>query len=197
MKKTWPAALRNAEPIVTELKRILPASATVLEIASGTGQHAAHFSCAMPSIQWQPSEYDESALSSIEDWRLESETDNFREPMLLDVCVSPWPIQSVDFVFCANMIHIAPWKCCLGLLNGAGQVISESGALLLYGPFIAADVVTADSNEAFDASLRGRNPGWGIRQLEEVESAAREQHLVLAERVAMPANNLLLVFRRG
>ncbi len=195
MKKTWPAALRNAEPIASELKRIVPASSMVLEIASGTGQHAAHFTKVMPTIHWQPTEFDETVLESIEEWQIESGSEHFKKPLRLDVCESPWPIESADFVFCANMIHIAPWDCCRGLLRGAAEVLSAGGALLLYGPFFVDGVDTAPSNTAFDDSLRSRSPEWGIRQLEEIEAAARVHKLSLEERVSMPANNSLLVFR--
>ncbi len=197
MKKTWPAALRNAEPISAELERLLPASSLVLEIASGTGQHASHFTKALPEISWQPSEFDGEALLSIEEWQEESGRGNFKKPLRLNVLDDPWPIESVDFVFCANMIHISPWSCCLGLLRGSGQVVRSGGALLLYGPFIEGEVPTAPSNESFDASLRSRNAEWGIRNLEEVQSEALGQGLLLEERVSMPANNLLLVFRKN
>jgi hypothetical protein len=196
MKKTWPAAQRNAEPITSELRRLLKASSSVLEIASGTGQHAAHFTRAMPELHWQPSEYDSTGLASIEEWRQESGAKNFNAPVRLDVCDEAWPVESTDAIFCANMIHIAPWACCQGLVRGAGRVLPSQGALLLYGPFMAADTPTAPSNTAFDQSLRSRNPDWGIRDLEEVQAAALACELALEERIAMPANNLLLLFRR-
>lgn len=196
MKKVWPAAQRNAEPIATELRRLLNSSSSVLEIASGTGQHAAHFTRAMPQLHWQPSEYESSGIASIEEWRQESGAMNFKEPVQLDVCQEPWPVESADAIFCANMIHIAPWACCLGLVRGAGRVLPSQGALLLYGPFLTADTPTAPSNAAFDQSLRSRNPDWGIRDLEKVQAVALACELALEERISMPANNLLLVFRR-
>lgn len=196
MKRTWPAATRNAEPIVRALRQVLQTPSLVLEIASGTGQHAAYFCHAMPSIQWQPSDYDAEALRSIESWRQECGATNFLAPVLLDVCDQHWPVESVDSVFCANMIHIAPWRSCIGLLGGSSRVLSAKGALMLYGPYLESGTETAPSNEAFDQSLKSRNPAWGLRNLEDVQAAAQECKLKLEERIQMPANNLLLVFRR-
>ena len=196
MKNTWPAALRNAEPIAAVLRRLLAEQSAVLEIASGTGQHAAHFVKSMPTIQWQPTDFDSVSLASIAEWRGETGVANFKEPLLLDVCDPEWPVESADVVFCANMIHIAPWECCLGLVSGASRVLSPGGALLLYGPFFTEDTPTAPSNIAFDESLRSRNAEWGIRRLADIQSAAQASGLELEEQVSMPANNLMLVFRR-
>jgi SAM-dependent methyltransferase len=196
VKKTWPAAARNAEPIAEVLQRLLKRPSSVLEIASGTGQHAAHFCQAMPDVRWQPSDCDPEALPSIEGWRAESGLANFMEPLLLDVGGAQWPEATYDFIFCANMIHISPWGSCLGLLEGGSGVLRSGGALLLYGPFHVADTETAPSNDAFDQSLRSRNPEWGVRALEEVEAAGREHGLRLEERISMPANNLIVVLRR-
>lgn len=196
MKQNWPAAARNAGPIAEVLQRLLPKPSSVLEIASGSGQHAAHFCRAMPEIQWQPSDRDSEVLPSIQGWRQESGLANFKEPLSLDVS-GPWPEATYDFIFCANMIHISPWSACLGLLEGGSKVLRGGGGLLLYGPFRVADTETAPSNEAFDQSLRGRNPEWGVRELEEVEAAGQEFGFALEERIAMPANNLIVVFRRG
>lgn len=196
MKQTWPAATRNAEPIVQVLRRVLPTPSSVLEIASGTGQHAAHFCQAMPSIQWQPSDQDPDALPSIDAWRRACGAANCLQPLQLDVCDEEWPIKTADSVFCANMIHIAPWRSCLGLLRGASRVLPSRGALILYGPFREADIETAPTNEAFDQSLKSRDPEWGLRNLEDVQAAAEECGLEFDERVQMPANNLMLVFRR-
>lgn len=150
----------------------------------------------MPEIEWQPTEYDAEALGSIEEWRLESGSGNFKPALQLNVCDAQWPVESADSIFCANMIHIAPWECCLGLLGGAGRILPPRGALLIYGPFIESEVVTAPSNLAFDQSLRSRNPQWGIRNLDEVAAAAAAHDLQLEERIAMPANNLIVLFRR-
>jgi SAM-dependent methyltransferase len=197
VKKTWPAAARNAEPIGEILKRLLKQPCSVLEIASGTGQHAAYFSQLMPGVDWQASDVDPDSLPSIESWRQESGLPNFLEPLLLDVCGDQWPETSYDFLFCANMIHIAPWRSCLGLLRGGSRVLDDGGALLLYGPFRVADTETAPGNVTFDESLRSRNPEWGVRDLEEVAAAAAECGLQLEERIPMPANNLIVVFRKG
>ncbi len=196
VKNTWPAALRNAEPITAVLKRVLDARSSVLEIASGTGQHAAHFVSALPDIQWQPTDFDSASLTSIEEWRRETGADNFKPPLQLDVCDSEWAIESADAVFCANMIHIAPWECCVGLMRGAGRVLASEGVLLLYGPFFVSGTAAASGNTAFDASLRSRNPDWGIRELSAVQSAALACGLELDEQISMPANNLTLVFKR-
>ena len=196
MKKTWPAALRNAEPIAEVLRRVLDSQSSVLEIASGTGQHAAYFVRSMPEIRWQPTDYDAASLASIEEWRLEVASENLRAPIRIDVCEAQWPVDSADVVFCANMIHIAPWECCLGLLRGASRVLASGGACLLYGPFIVDDTPTAASNTAFDQSLRSRNPEWGIRELSAVQAAALACGFELEETIPMPANNLTLVFRR-
>lgn len=196
MKKVWPAAQRNAAHILEILERVLPTPGLTLEIASGTGQHAAHFAQAMPSIRWQPTEYDQTSLPSIDAWREESGLENFLPAAHLDVMSDVWPVSAADSVFCANMIHIAPWACCLGLFEGAGRVTSDGGLLVLYGPFLESDVETTESNLGFDASLRSRNPEWGIRHLDEVEAVANRAGFVLEERVSMPANNLCLMFRR-
>ncbi len=195
MKKIWPAPQRNAAVITSVLDRVLPPGLT-LEIASGTGQHAAHFCAALPKVQWQPSDYDASALPSIDAWRLETGLANFLPAVQIDVGEDPWPVLEADAIFCANMIHISPWDRCLGLFRGAGRLLSTGGVLVLYGPFRERDVETAQSNENFDESLKSRNPEWGLRYLHDVEAAANECGLQLEERVVMPANNLCAVFRR-
>ena len=196
MKKVWPAAQRNAAHILEILERVLPTPGLTLEIASGTGQHAAHFAQAMPSIRWQATEYDQTSLPSIDAWREESGLENFLPAAHLDVTSDVWPVNAADSVFCANMIHIAPWACCLGLFEGAARVISDGGLVVLYGPFLESDVQTTESNQGFDASLRSRNPEWGIRHLDDVAAVANREGFVLEERVSMPANNLCLMFRR-
>ncbi len=195
MKKTWPAPQRNAAAITSVLDRVLPAGLT-LEIASGTGQHAAHFCAALPRVQWQPSDYDASALPGIDAWRVETGLANFLPAVQLDVGEDEWPVHEAGAVFCANMIHISPWESCLGLFRGAGRLLISGGVLVLYGPFREQDVETAQSNENFDESLQSRNPEWGLRYLHDVEAVANECGLQLEERVAMPANNLCAVFRR-
>jgi len=196
MKKVWPAAQRNSADILKVLRRVLPASGLTLEIASGTGQHAAYICNALPELRWQPTDYDHGALPSIDAWRLENTHSNFLPALPLDVRSETWPIASADAVYCANMIHIAPWACCVGLFRGAAEVLVPGGLLVLYGPFFERDIETAASNTRFDASLKSREASWGIRHREEVEVVAEANDMRLEERIAMPANNLCLVFRR-
>jgi SAM-dependent methyltransferase len=192
-----PAAERNRQPILDVLLRVLPARGEVLEIASGTGQHAAFFAAALPSVIWQPSERDESALPSIAAWCESANVSNARAPLRLDVTEEPWPVGRLDGMFNANMLHIAPWDVGLALLRGAERHLVPGGVLVLYGPYRIGGQHTAPSNAAFDLDLRGRDPAWGVRDLEAVVEAARERHLALVERVPMPANNQTLVFQRG
>ncbi len=196
MKRHAPAAERNREPILAVLRRVLPTAGLVLEIASGTGQHAAHFARHLPGLAWQPSDRDPDALASIEAWRREAGLANLRAPVALDVARPPWPIAAADAVFAANLIHIAPWAACEGLLRGAGAVLPPGGRLVLYGPFMIGGRHTAPSNAAFDADLRARDPAWGVRDLDAVTALAAAQALAYVERVAMPANNLTVVFER-
>ncbi|HKX42613.1 MAG TPA: DUF938 domain-containing protein [Burkholderiaceae bacterium] len=193
-----PAAERNREPILEVLARVLPARCRVLEIASGTGQHAEHFARARPGWQWQPSDGDASALSGIA--ARCAGLANVAAALHLDVLAQPWPsaaLGAFDALYCANMLHIAPWPTCAALMRGAAQGLAAQGVLLIYGPFVVDGEPTAPSNTAFDASLRSRNIEWGLRRLSDVEAEARVAGLRLDQRIAMPANNLTLVFRRG
>ncbi|MFN3860775.1 MAG: DUF938 domain-containing protein [Roseateles sp.] len=189
-----PAAERNGPPILAALQRLLPPSGLLLEIASGTGQHAAFFSAGLPGWQWQPSDYDADALPSIAAWC--DGLERVRAPITLDVLDSPWPVPQVDAVYCANMIHIAPWACTAALMQGAARHLAPQGLLLTYGPYLLDDEPTAPSNLAFDADLRARNPAWGIRRLADVAATATAAGLALRERLDMPANNKLLVWQR-
>lgn len=195
MKKYAPATERNREPIAAVLLEELPASGTVLEIASGTGEHALHFAPLLPGLLWQPSDYDEEALASIAAWREEAGLANILPPLRLDASSSEWPIARADAIFCSNMIHISPPAVTEGLLAGAGQLLGGDAPLILYGPFIEGDVVTAQSNLAFDQSLKSRDPSWGLRELVWVDQLAEASGLKRARRVAMPANNLIVVYR--
>lgn len=192
-----PATHRNRDPILSVLRRVLPAWGTVLEVAAGTGEHAVYFAGAFPGLQWQPSDLDAQALESIASWRKGADCDNLLPPVRLDVTREDWQVGVVDAVFCANMVHIAPWQACLGLLEGCGRNLRAGGVLVLYGPYRLQGSHTAPSNESFDRDLRSRNPSWGIRDLEEVAGEAALRGLVLEETVAMPANNFTLVFRRN
>ena len=191
-----PAADRNRGPIVKQLQRLLPTAGLLLEIASGTGQHAAHAAAAMPAWRWQPSDADESALVSIGAWC--QGLPNVMPPLLLDVMAADWPAPNlVDAIFNANMVHIAPWPVCVALMQGAARHLAAHGLLVLYGPFIVQGESTAASNLAFDADLRQRNPAWGLRRLLDVVETARHAGLQLQAQVSMPANNLLLAFGRA
>lgn len=193
---TAPAAERNKGPILEVLRRFLPASGVVLEIASGTGQHVMHFATALPSLTWQPTDLNQEHLTSIAVWIRHGGLGNVRPPFELDVDANPWPIERANAVLCFNMIHIAPWAATAGLLKGAAQVLAPGGILFLYGPYKRFGAHTAPSNEVFDADLRKRNPEWGLRDMEEVAALAGTNGLALVEVVPMPANNFSVVFRR-
>jgi hypothetical protein len=195
-----PAAARNRAPILEVLRRVLPDSGVVLEIASGSGEHLTFFAMQLPGSRFQPSDPDPEARRSIAAWTRACEVTNVRPPLSIDVSQENWAagegVLEVDAILNINMIHIAPWSACQGLMRGAGELLGEGAPLVLYGPYRRADRPTAPSNRVFDQSLRSRNPDWGLRELETVESCASEQGLALAEVVEMPANNLTLVFRR-
>jgi hypothetical protein len=196
-RQASPAADRNKQPILEVLQRVLPPRGVALEIATGTGQHVVHFAAGMPGWTWQPSDPDPDALASIAAWRAHAGLPNVRAPLRLDVMTLPWPVTSVDAIYCANMLHIAPWAACAALMSGAAQHLSSDGLLVTYGPYVVDGVPTAPSNLAFDADLRSRNPQWGLRRLDAVLAQAHACGFVLHERVAMPANNLTLVFGRS
>lgn len=196
MKRHAPATERNREPIAQVLRRTLPSRGTVLEVASGTGEHAAWFAGLFPDLVWQPSDPDPGALESIAGWRDEAGLSNLLAPALLDASADSWPVQQADAILCVNMVHISPWAATLGLLRGAGRLLQPGAPLILYGPYRRADVPTAPSNEAFDESLRARNPEWGLRDLEAVAVKADAQGLRFERVFEMPANNVTAVFRR-
>jgi hypothetical protein len=175
----------------------MPGGGKVLEIAAGAGEHAVHFAAALPGLQWRPTDPDPDALASIAAWRDHAALPNLSPPLRLDASdPDTWPDERVDVVVNINMIHISPWMAAEGLMRGAGCVLPPGGMLFLYGPYFEVDVEAARSNLDFDASLRSRNPAWGIRHLDQVKALAAEHRLGFAERVAMPANNLALFFRR-
>jgi len=196
-KQHAPAAARNREPIREVLERELPPRGLALEIASGSGEHAVYFAGAFPELTWQPSDASEAALASIATWRAEAQLANLRAPVVLDAMSAAWPITSADAIVCINMVHISPWQAALGLFAGAARALGPGGLLYLYGPYRFAGAFTAESNAAFDQSLRARDPRWGVRDVDELESAARQHGLVLRDTVAMPANNHSLIFRRN
>jgi len=177
------------------LKRVLPESGLVLEIASGTGQHVVHFAEAMPHLTWQPSDPDPDLRASIRAWIAQTGLSNVLALLELDVCHQPWPIGAADAVLCINMIHIAPWAATTALMAGTARFLPTTGVLVLYGPYRREGQHTAPSNEAFDRSLRPSNPDWGVRDLEAVAKAAASHGLTLHDVTTMPANNLCVVFR--
>jgi hypothetical protein len=179
------------------LERVLPARGCVLEIASGTGEHAVAFAQALPLLVFQPSDVDPELLASIDAWREHCALPNLRPALALDVHALPWPLQEPpDAILCSNMIHIAPWSACLALLDGAAAALAPGAPLVLYGPYREGGAHTAPSNTAFDASLRERDPRWGVRDQDEVTTEAAARGLDHEEVVAMPANNRILVLRR-
>jgi hypothetical protein len=196
---TSPAARRNSEAILNVLKIHLPATGTILEIASGTGEHAVVFANALPELAWTPSDFSIEARTSVAAWREKASAGNLRPPLTVDCLdAETWPQDRFDAVFCANMTHISPWAATEGLMGLCGQVLRRPGGLLaLYGPYREADVPLAPSNAAFDDSLKARNPEWGLREREAVEALARSHGLIATARIEMPANNLMLLFRRA
>ena len=193
VRRHAPAAARNVEPIGDVLARWLPDSGRVLEIASGTGEHALAFAGRFPLLEWQPSDPDPEALASIAAWQSDG-PGNLRPPIQLDVSTPGWRVDRADAVLCINMVHIAPWDAALGLLDGAARLLSIGQPLILYGPWLEEGVQTAPSNEAFDGSLKARNSLWGLRLVEDFASEAASRDLFLADRCPMPANNIMLRF---
>lgn len=195
-KRHAPATLRNRDAIAAVLADWLPPAGTVLEVASGSGEHVVHFAAAFPHLRWQPSDPDPAALASIAAWSAEASLANVAPPLRIDAAAADWPLYRADAMLCINMVHISPWAATLGLFAGAARLLPGGAPLILYGPYVEADVPTADSNRAFDADLRARDPAWGLRDMAAVKAAAAEAGLAFAERRAMPANNLMLLFRR-
>lgn len=196
VRRSAPHVARNVNPIVDVLKDVLPDAGLVLEIASGTGEHALHFARAFPHLLFQPTDADPVALRSVEAWRTAGGVANLLAPIPLDAGAAIWPIDAADAILCINMVHISPWSATLGLLKGAGRTLTPGGVLYLYGAYRQAGVETAASNEAFDLSLKARNASWGLRYLEDVAAVAKAQGLAFESVIQMPANNLSLVFRK-
>ena len=192
-----PATQRNREPILAVLREVLPNRGLVLEIASGSGEHAIHFAAAFPNLGFQPSDPDPAALASIDAWAHESALPNLRPAIRLDAMAPRWPITEADAILCINMVHISPWAATEGLLRQAGQLLPAGGPLYLYGPYRQSDVPLAASNAVFDDSLRRRNPKWGLRELEAVTELATAAGFGEPQVTAMPANNLSVVFRKA
>ena len=193
MKRHAPATERNRDPIAAVLAEELPATGKVLEIASGTGEHVAWFAARFPDIDWQPSDPDADALASIAAWS--EGLANILSPLEIDASAGDFP--AADAILCINMVHISPWEATLGLLAGAGKVLAPGAPLILYGPYRREGVETAPSNEAFELWLKEKDPRFGLRYVEALSAAAAVQGLELVRLVEMPANNLMLVYRKG
>jgi hypothetical protein len=195
-KAFWPAPERNKTPILEVLTRVLPAAGTLLEIASGSGQHAAHFARCLPQLRYLPTDVDPENLASIAAWVNEAELPNLLVPRALDVTSPEWDVPLVQAIFNANMLHITPWECAVGLFAGVQRHLAAAGTVVLYGPYRINGSHTAPSNQSFDASLRERDPRFGVRDIEAIVELAEGAGLRFSERIEMPANNQTLVFVR-
>jgi SAM-dependent methyltransferase len=190
-----PATARNRDAILAVLREVLPAAGTVLEIASGTGEHAVHFARALPGLTWQPSDPSAEARASIAAWAAAEGVTNVLPPLALDAAALDWPVGSADALVCINMVHISPWHATEGLIRGAARLLPPAGPLVLYGPYRRAGRELEPSNAAFDADLRRRNPTWGLRLLEDLVDLAEMEGFALSNVIEMPANNLIVVLR--
>lgn len=197
MKLHSPAAARNMGPIGDVLADWLPPSGRVLEIASGSGEHALAFARRFPMIEWQPTDPDSAALGSIATWQEEEGTANLLAPLRLDVCGRPWPVSEADAVVAINLVHISPWEASLALMEGAAAILPAGGPLVLYGPWRVPGEPLARSNHDFEAQLKARDPRFGIRNVATFAAAAREAGFTLDRQRAMPANNRMLLLRRA
>ena len=189
-----PSPERNKQPILDILARVLPPTGFVLEIGSGTGQHVAHFARALPRLTFQPSEMDTDKHPSIAAWIRHENLSNVRAPIAIDLTQRPWPVRAAEAIVCINVIHISPWAATVALMQGAGEILTPGGVLVTYGPYRRDGKHTAPSNEEFDAWLKERDPGFGVRDMEAVMEEAGKAGLEFKEAVAMPANNFCLVF---
>ena len=196
-RRSSPAALRNRDPILDVLRSVLPKDGTILELASGSGEHVVHFAAALPDLTWQPSDPSENARASIDAWIAAEQPHNILAPLDLDATAESWPIARADALIAINMVHISPWAATLGLLRHAAHLLPTGGPLFLYGPYRRESEELVPSNAAFDADLRARNPAWGLRSLEDVTREAEAVGLLLDRVVAMPANNLSVIFLRA
>ncbi|WP_407525014.1 DUF938 domain-containing protein [Methylobacterium oryzisoli] len=192
-----PAVARNREAILGVLRRVLPPTGLVLEVASGSGEHAVYVAGACPGLVWQPSDPEPASRRSIAAHARMAGLPNLLPPLALDAAAPHWPVERADTVVAINLVHIAPIAAAEGLMAGAGRLLPAGAPLVLYGPFLEQGVSTAPGNAAFDADLRRRDPAWGLREVADLAACARARGLILAERIAMPANNLTLVFRAG
>ncbi|MEP6983546.1 MAG: DUF938 domain-containing protein [Sphingomicrobium sp.] len=196
-RRSAPAALRNREPIAEVLAEWLPEHGLVLEIASGTGEHAVFFAERFPALEWQPSDIHPDALTSIAAWRDASALPNLRPAVTIDAASPGWPIDRAGALLSINMVHISPWTSALGLLDGAARLLEPGAPLILYGPWLKDDIPAAPSNLAFDADLKRRDPAWGLRRVEDFAAAAEPRGFTLESVRPMPANNLMLLLRKN
>ena len=194
-RRSAPAAQRNREPIAEVLAEWLPESGLVLEVASGTGEHAIWFAERFSNLDWQPSDMHADAMASIAAWRATSALPNVREPLVIDASAGAWPIDRADVVLNINMVHISPWSASLGLTAGAARVLPDGGSLILYGPWLKDGIETAPSNLAFDSDLKARDPEWGLRRVEDFADAAAAHGFKLTQIREMPANNLMILLK--
>ena len=199
-KKYAPATQRNREPILKVLKQVLPTQGNILEIASGTGEHAVFFASHFAQYQWTPSDINPECLQSIIAWRNDCSIENLQAPLTIDVMQADWHktllTTNISAIICINMIHIAPWQACLGLVAGAAEILPVEGILYLYGPYKINKQHTASSNQEFDQYLKMQSPAWGVRNLEDVVEIAQQYNFDLVKTVVMPANNLSVIFRK-
>ena len=196
-KRESPAAQRNRAPIADVLAQELWHCGRVLEIASGTGEHVVHFAARFADLEWHPSDPDPQARASIAEYCASAQLDNIAPPVALDAASAQWPLDAADGIVCINMVHISPWEATEGLFAGAARLLPpQDGPLILYGPYLEDDVETAPSNLAFDDGLKMRDPRWGLRKLSDVDALAHRKGFARTRRVAMPANNLVLVYRK-
>ena len=195
--RSSPSTARNRQPILEVLRPRLPDGARVLEMASGAGEHALFLASGLPGLSWQPTDRDPEALASAAAWRASAGLANLAAPIRLDAAdPSSWPDGPFEAVVCINMIHISPWATAEGLMAGTARVLTKGGQLFLYGPYLEADIEPAPSNLSFDESLKSRDPAWGLRDLDTVKELAATNDLTFAERIAMPANKLIVVFEK-
>jgi len=192
-----PATMRNRDAIVAVLKDVLPPSGTVLEIASGTGEHAIYFAQHFKKIIFQPTDVDEQSCQSIAAWTDKMELENVLPPLVLDTMQAVWPVQQADAILCINMVHISPWEATMALFKQAAHILQSGAPLYFYGPYFRDGVETAESNMEFDRNLKGRDHKWGLRELSDIDALAEKNGFHRDRLVEMPANNLSLVYRKA
>lgn len=195
-RRSAPAALRNREPIARVLADWLPESGLVVEVASGSGEHALYLAERFPALDWQPSDSHPDAIASIESWRQSSDLPNLRQPIAIDSSSPRWPVEQADALLNINMVHISPWSAALGLLDNGARLLAPTAPLILYGPWLGRTIETSPGNAAFDVELKSRNPQWGLRLVEDFTSEAAARGFALVGQRSMPANNLMLLFKK-